>query len=56
LAKPGYTAPAPCRPCGQEEEDIVNNESSEIVRMFNNAFDGVGAKPATTIRRHCAAD
>jgi glutathionyl-hydroquinone reductase len=24
---------------------IVNNESSEIVRMFNSAFDGVGAKP-----------
>ena len=23
---------------------IVNNESSEIVRMFNGAFDGVGAK------------
>jgi glutathionyl-hydroquinone reductase len=25
---------------------IVNNESSEIVRMFNSAFDGVGAKAA----------
>lgn len=24
---------------------IVNNESSEIIRMFNNAFDGIGAKP-----------
>jgi glutathionyl-hydroquinone reductase len=24
---------------------IVNNESSEIVRMFNSAFDGVGAMP-----------
>ncbi len=23
---------------------IVNNESSEIIRMFNNAFDGAGAK------------
>ncbi len=23
---------------------IVNNESSEIIRMFNSAFDGVGAK------------
>jgi glutathionyl-hydroquinone reductase len=24
---------------------IVNNESSEIIRMFNSAFEGVGAKP-----------
>ena len=24
---------------------IVNNESSEIIRMFNAAFDGVGATP-----------
>jgi glutathionyl-hydroquinone reductase len=24
---------------------IVNNESAEIIRMFNSAFDGVGAKP-----------
>ena len=24
---------------------IVNNESSEIIRMFNSAFDGVGAAP-----------
>jgi putative glutathione S-transferase len=25
------------------QETIVNNESSEIIRMFNSAFDGVGA-------------
>ena len=24
---------------------IVSNESSEIIRMFNTAFDGIGAKP-----------
>ncbi len=24
---------------------IVNNESSEIIRMFNSAFDAIGAKP-----------
>ncbi|PZU90577.1 MAG: glutathione-dependent reductase [Chelatococcus sp.] len=26
-------------------DTIVSNESSEIIRMFNSAFDGVGAKP-----------
>ena len=26
-------------------QTIVNNESSEIIRMFNAAFDAVGAKP-----------
>src|SRR4051794_36285275 len=24
---------------------IVSNESAEIIRMFNSAFDGLGAKP-----------
>lgn len=28
-----------------KENTIVSNESSEIIRMFNGAFDGVGAKP-----------
>jgi glutathionyl-hydroquinone reductase len=27
----------------KERETIVSNESSEIIRMFNSAFDGVGA-------------
>lgn len=27
----------------REKATIVNNESSEIIRMFNSAFDGVGA-------------
>ena len=29
----------------KQTHTIVNNESSEIIRMFNSAFDGVGAKP-----------
>ncbi|MDX1626488.1 MAG: glutathione S-transferase family protein [Wenzhouxiangellaceae bacterium] len=28
----------------RKKNTIVNNESSEIIRMFNSAFDGVGAK------------
>lgn len=28
----------------KETGTVVNNESSEIIRMFNSAFDGVGAK------------
>lgn len=28
----------------RQTKTIVNNESSEIIRMFNSAFDGVGAK------------
>ena len=29
----------------KEKGTIVSNESSEIIRMFNSAFDGVGAAP-----------
>ncbi|MGC9527200.1 MAG: glutathione S-transferase family protein [Limnospira sp.] len=29
----------------RQNQTIVNNESAEIIRMFNSAFDGVGAKP-----------
>ncbi|MBY0612481.1 MAG: glutathione S-transferase family protein [Beijerinckiaceae bacterium] len=29
----------------KETKTIVSNESSEIIRMFNSAFDGIGAKP-----------
>ncbi|NLD68881.1 MAG: glutathione S-transferase family protein [Limnobacter sp.] len=29
----------------RERQTIVSNESSEIVRMLNSAFDGIGAKP-----------
>jgi putative glutathione S-transferase len=34
---------------------IVSNESSEIVRMFNSAFDGVAPGPAISIRCACEA-
>lgn len=29
----------------KQQNRLVNNESAEIIRMFNSAFDGVGAKP-----------
>lgn len=29
----------------KQTNTLVNNESSEIIRMFNSVFDGVGAKP-----------
>jgi glutathionyl-hydroquinone reductase len=29
----------------KQQRTIVSNESSEIIRMLNSAFDGVGAKP-----------
>ena len=29
----------------KKTKTIVSNESAEIIRMFNSAFDGVGAKP-----------
>jgi len=29
----------------RQQQTIVNNESSEIMRMFNSAFDHLGAKP-----------
>lgn len=29
----------------KKQNKFVSNESSEIIRMFNTAFDGVGAKP-----------
>ncbi len=29
----------------KQRETIVSNESADIIRMFNSAFDGVGARP-----------
>lgn len=30
----------------KQQGTIVSNESAEIIRMFNSAFDGIGARPA----------
>ena len=35
---------------------IVNNESSEIIRMFNSAFDGLGAAPGDYYPAHLAGE
>jgi putative glutathione S-transferase len=35
---------------------IVNNESSEIIRIFNTAFDGIGAKPGDYYPEHLHAE
>lgn len=35
---------------------IVSNESADIIRMFNSAFDGVGAKPGDYAPEHLLAE
>lgn len=45
-AKPDYTGRATVPVLWDKERGtIVSNESSEIIRMFNSAFDGIGARP-----------
>lgn len=36
----------------KERRTIVNNESSEIIRMFNSAFNGIGARPSDFYPTH----
>ncbi len=44
LARPDYTGRASVPVLWDKRRGtIVNNESSEIIRMFNSAFDGIGA-------------
>ncbi|MDH3450842.1 MAG: glutathione S-transferase family protein [Gammaproteobacteria bacterium] len=46
LAQAGYTGRITVPVLwDKHRHTIVNNESSEIIRMFNSAFDGVGARP-----------
>ena len=46
-AKPDYTGRVTVPVLwDKQRETIVSNESSEIIRMLNSAFDGVGAAPA----------
>jgi glutathionyl-hydroquinone reductase len=54
-ARPDYTGTVTVPTLwDRKRRTIVNNESSEIIRMFNSAFDCVGREPAITIRRRCA--
>src|SRR5437763_7785046 len=46
LADPDFTGRASVPVLWDKHtQTIVNNESSEIIRMFNSAFDAVGARP-----------
>jgi glutathionyl-hydroquinone reductase len=45
-AEPGYSGRVTVPVLwDRHNSSIVSNESSEIIRMFNSAFDGAGAKP-----------
>lgn len=37
----------------KQQNTIVSNESADIIRMFNSAFDAVGARAGITIRLTC---
>ncbi len=53
LAKPDYTGRVTVPVLWDKERGtIVSNESSEIIRMFNSAFDDVGATPGDFYPEH----
>lgn len=43
-ADPHYSGRVNVPCCGTKNHTIVSNESAEIIRMFNTAFDALGAK------------
>ncbi len=46
-SEPGYTGRVTVPVLWDRQTDrIVSNESADIIRMFNTAFDGVGARPS----------
>ena len=52
-AKPDYTGRVTVPVLWDRQEGtIVSNESAEIIRMFNAAFDGVGATPGDYYPKH----
>jgi putative glutathione S-transferase len=52
-ARPDYSGRATVPVLWDTERDtIVNNESAEIIRMLNGAFDGIGAKPGDYYPAH----
>ncbi len=52
-ARPDYSGRATVPFLWDTERDtIVNNESAEIIRMFNSAFDGIGATPGDYYPAH----
>ena len=56
-ADPGYTGKVTVPTLWDKStRTIVNNESSEIIRMFNSAFDAVGAQAGDYYPAHLAAE
>ena len=53
-ADPNYTGRVTVPVLWDKATDtLVSDESSEIIRMLNSAFDSIGALPATTIPKRC---
>ncbi|MGB0784976.1 MAG: glutathione S-transferase family protein [Alphaproteobacteria bacterium] len=56
-AKPDYTGRVTVPVLfDKKKSTIVSNESSEIIRMFNSAFDGIGAKEGDYYPENLRAD